>query len=157
MGPRSEDRGDVACNSSRSRWASTLQWVHGPRTVVMTKRDRSVCTFFPASMGPRSEDRGDVGPARSPRSRAEASMGPRSEDRGDGKVSTVRGGTVEPLQWVHGPRTVVMVNREYLYAEVMELLQWVHGPRTVVMWRRPGKQTLRGSPGFNGSTVRGPW
>src|SRR5690348_16132156 len=35
-----------------------LQWVHGPRTVVMAPLDRPACGFLDASMGPRSENRG---------------------------------------------------------------------------------------------------
>ena len=85
-------------------------------------------------------------------------MGPRSENRG--YVPTVswsdrpspasfNGSTVrEPwlwselrfarslkewLQWVHGPRTVVMPIGLQPGDYWKTLLQWVHGPRTVVM------------------------
>ena len=40
------------------------------------------------------------------------------------------------LQWVHGPRTVVMLPGEPPAAEGL-VLQWVHGPRTVVMLASP--------------------
>ena len=62
----------------------------------------------------------------------------------------------DTLQWVHGPRTVVMLVQRGRMTPQLVQLQWVHGPRTVVMllvivavaghaWR------------FNGSTVREPW
>ena len=81
------------------------------------------------------------------------------------------------LQWVHGPRTVVMriarvgrrlqergfngstVREPWLWPAArvsrlrQQLLQWVHGPRTVVMIALlDGDQSF--DPGFNGSTVR---
>ncbi len=37
------------------------------------------------------------------------------------------------LQWVHGPRTVVMATLPTAGSGIVTLLQWVHGPRTVVM------------------------
>src|SRR6266496_2728262 len=83
MGPRSEDRGVAgACLASRKNLSSLqwvhgprtvvsgagrndepapavgLQWVHGPRTVVSLWRMRQQLIPDGASMGPRSEDRG---------------------------------------------------------------------------------------------------
>src|SRR6266849_3565541 len=84
-----------------------LQWVHGPRTVVMTptyngnwkgsvsfngstEREPWLCRraapaleqLAGASMGPRSENRGHHRHrSEAPRDRLRASMGPRSENR----------------------------------------------------------------------------
>ncbi len=61
MGPRSSDRGyvrgDVQVLKSHP---FTLQWVHGPQTVVMAALQRCKSSFVRASMGPRSSDRGYV-------------------------------------------------------------------------------------------------
>ncbi len=62
-----------------------LQWVHGPRTVVM--RDT------------------ETWPTKTPIS---PSMGPRSENRGYDARFLAHSLSRWPLQWVHGPRTVVM-------------------------------------------------
>ena len=182
MGPRSENRGYAFTQSCLVPCAALLQWVHGPRTVVMrtvrSTNDRRVCN---ASMGPRSENRGYVHRRRRCRQRpgrfngstvrepwlwtqsqtetdagapsfngstvrepwlcpkkgeclglsVAASMGPRSENRGYGLVPHRAGAHHGGLQWVHGPRTVVMPC-----------------------------QTCGASPEhprFNGSTVREPW
>src|SRR5436853_510209 len=113
-------------------------------------------------MGPRSEDRGyrvrRITPIACP---GMASMGPRSEDRGyRGRWqspalgdccfngSTVRGPWLSPsapvfrkrkrrLQWVHGPRTVVIGSRVRKPLLDRLELQWVHGPRTVVIAANP--------------------
>ena len=98
----------MACAASTAATSTTLQWVHGPRTVVMWKVQvafsHEVC----------------------------ASMGPRSEDRGDGRRAVTHPWHILLLQWVHGPRTVVM-HELRLDASGLRELQWVHGPRTVVM------------------------
>ncbi len=188
MGPRSENRGYAVGSAGKSRRRQRLQWVHGPRTVVMSSDQCTECLCDGvASMGPRSENRGyaegrlgrhqvaagfNGSTVREPwlcrlshrRPAAvgqNASMGPRSENRGYGprldllvnlsdrpcfNGSTVR----EPwlclpvlpaaapadrvLQWVHGPRTVVMDRRTTRTGRTATcMLQWVHGPRTVVM------------------------
>ncbi len=60
-------------------------------------------------------------------------MGPRSENRGYRGADRLAQQLVAVLQWVHGPRTVVICCFE-AWNEVVEYrLQWVHGPRTVVM------------------------
>ncbi len=106
-------------------------------------------------------------------------MGPRSENRGygshlghalwtQGRLQWVHGPRTvvmfvpvedvqraEPLQWVHGPRTVVMMG-ESLAMSFAQKLQWVHGPRTVVMSLQ-SMPSRHGPYGFNGSTVREPW
>ncbi len=62
-----------------------------------------------ASMGPRSENRGYVGIGqKSDFQVIDASMGPRSENRGYGSHLGHALWTQGRLQWVHGPRTVVM-------------------------------------------------
>ncbi len=159
----------------------SLQWVHGPRTVVirtcpggLSWRDRSC-----ASMGPRSENRGyeEMRAARLPC--LPASMGPRSENRGYEEKPTV-GDTFFAASM--GPRSE---NRGYLALVASDLplqswLQWVHGPRTVVIHfalcreqsevcasmgprsENRGYLILRHGGGreaarFNGSTVREPW
>ena len=110
MGPRSENRGYGSCVDWLVETGHWLQWVHGPRTVVMSKRPVRSSHYVDASMGPRSENRGYASTVRltSWRSRA-ASMGPRSENRG--YVKQHREAAADwrlALQWVHGPRTVVM-------------------------------------------------
>ena len=132
MGPRSENRGYGAgawATNSRCRsfngstvrepWlceqfvvheteGATLQWVHGPRTVVMT-------LAVPVLNRPVA-----------------ASMGPRSENRGYAAMLHAIGIRGRRLQWVHGPRTVVMPTAA-TKGHGRPQLQWVHGPRTVVM------------------------
>ncbi len=84
-----------------------LQWVHGPRTVVIRHRqERLRSSTRRASMGPRSENRGYPSPC------LEYSL------------------TFRQLQWVHGPRTVVISNLG---------------------------QSKTAIKSFNGSTVREPW
>src|ERR1700683_1963261 len=61
-----------------------------------------------------------------------ASMGPRSENRGYAGKACLKVLKSAQLQWVHGPRTVVMNDIGSLLVRQVEL-QWVHGPRTVVM------------------------
>src|ERR1019366_2545487 len=41
-------------------------------------------------------------------------------------------GLISLLQWVHGPKTVVIALAAFMIAEVKSL-QWVHGPKTVVI------------------------
>ena len=109
MGPRSEDRGYrrrprdlcrsgdgfngstvrgpwLSLSEQVTKWLSViwLQWVHGPRTVVIGRKQRH-------------HDHG-----------ADASMGPRSEDRGYRHRAGFDVVGVDMLQWVHGPRTVVI-------------------------------------------------
>ncbi len=111
MGPRSENRGYRVRERSRSPWP------------------------VPASMGPRSENRGY---ARQECERADIA-------NGCFNGSTVREPWLSvnqwsiwsrhqlPLQWVHGPRTVVMPVCASVGLMFLGTLQWVHGPRTVVM------------------------
>ena len=111
-----------------------------------------------ASMGPRSENRGYDDGKQISLAEREASMGPRSENRGYERATEdyrrgaggFNGSTVRepwlcsrltgsayrlrgPLQWVHGPRTVVMPAARSVPRPPSCPLQWVHGPRTVVM------------------------
>ncbi len=110
----------------------SLQWVHGPRTVVIMSAGGERGATKKASMGPRSENRGY---------RLASRRALREDARFNG--STVREPWLSPLiygwsrnattlQWVHGPRTVVItqVSRE---GNGQGELQWVHGPRTVVI------------------------
>src|SRR5262249_14980385 len=80
----------------------------------------------------RSENRGYAVTSATPMSTItyDASMGPRSENRG----------------YVQGAPSL---------SRPLNKLQWVHGPRTVVMSVRRRQPALRA--GFNGSTVREPW
>ncbi len=113
-------------------------------------------------MGPRSENRGyPVRRGCQPIRRMRASMGPRSENRGYARACASKSfHNKTMLQWVHGPRTVVMpfahrlgsprhvsfngstvrepwlcVARGACSRQSQGRLQWVHGPRTVVMPR----------------------
>ena len=158
MGPRSENRGYVAAEIGFHPGDTLLQWVHGPRTVVMAWLDGDTFAFVAGFNGSTVREPWlcPVAVAHEPAPCA-ASMGPRSENRGYGRrrivveVSPVRfnGSTVrEPwlcnatgpwawmsdaLQWVHGPRTVVMSCSSVGPGLSTPSLQWVHGPRTVVM------------------------
>src|SRR5438876_880425 len=107
MGPRSENRG----------YGRYGQWLGADA---------------PPSMGPRSENRGYGGRVRPIEGRTVPSMGPRSENRGYVMRSLVYF-PVFILQWVHGPRTVVMPCGSAYALAAGGTLQWVHGPRTVVM------------------------
>src|ERR1022692_2821860 len=60
-----------------------LQWVHGPKTVVIVGAVKALEAPVPASMGPRPEDRGY-----------------QQMDRNQNMLYW--------LQWVHGPKTVVI-------------------------------------------------
>ncbi len=64
-----------------------------------------------ASMGPRSENRGYQTCKKGELLKSIASMGPRSENRGYEKVGIAVRQIYEWLQWVHGPRTVVMPDK----------------------------------------------
>ncbi len=149
-----------------------LQWVHGPRTVVINHAGPHRIEHDGASMGPRSENRGYYLPPMSSNSSARASMGPRSENRGYSPYGH-KEERQSRLQWVHGPRTVVIrfqggeearrqgrfngstVREPWLFrSQVVEriaevLLQWVHGPRTVVIIfpLRRGNQRMKASMG----------
>ncbi len=81
-------------------------------------------------------------------------MGPRSENRGYVVASCRAVSFSRRLQWVHGPRTVVM-SIDPTWTVPQNQLQWVHGPRTVVM--QDVSVVLRSCTSFNGSTVREPW
>ncbi len=134
MGPRSENRGYLRVpragkhrmhcfngSTVREPWLLTrisaarttrarLQWVHGPRTVVIYASLTHCVPDDGASMGPRSENRGyflgvEVEVSAAPN----ASMGPRSENRGYSADPLWPGSTQRKLQWVHGPRTVVII------------------------------------------------
>ena len=61
----------------------------------------------------------------------------------------------ERLQWVHGSRTVVNIDRSERCVDTRQL-QWVHGSRTVVN-NTEHCICPASLPGFNGSTVREPW
>ena len=83
MGPRSDNRGYGELLSSTPTPATQLQWVHGPRTVVMVDGPQWQAFRVEASMGPRSENRGyDCDWAAACVGERLASMGPRSENRG---------------------------------------------------------------------------
>ena len=84
MGPRSENRGYPDAFGNATSFATVLQWVHGPRTVVILLHQTTAAGRFVASMGPRSENRGY-----------------RSSAPACARASW-------SLQWVHGPRTVVI-------------------------------------------------
>src|SRR5260370_36419982 len=85
MGPRSDNRGYGAPAITKENTDETsLQWVHGPITVVMEIETSS-----------ESED-------------CAASMGPRSDNRGYGGRMPNSGRTNEELLLVHGPKTRVM-------------------------------------------------
>ena len=113
-----------------------LQWVHGPRTVVMLTSVRWIALPIAASMGPRSENRGyDFSLEQANALRVECFNGSTVREPWlcGGKVTRVSR-LENGLQWVHGPRTVVMgESRQSQRAPTR--LQWVHGPRTVVMKR----------------------
>ncbi len=113
---------------------SRLQWVHGPRTVVM-RRDR-----LSTAHGVRSFNGSTVREpwlwrrcSRDGRPQSTASMGPRSENRGYAASWRAGSWLAMELQWVHGPRTVVMIDGTAMQVMAAIWLQWVHGPRTVVM------------------------
>ncbi len=109
MGPRSENRGYVETMKEPTGIVAELQWVHGPRTVVMCSASIVITVSVRASMGPRSENRGYDGESERAAPRGcQASMGPRSENRGYGGDSPRGVSSASRLQWVHGPRTVVM-------------------------------------------------
>ncbi len=153
MGPRSENRGYPTKQVRTLTYTAELQWVHGPRTVVMCLGlfDVIVRALLQWVHGPRTV-------VMKPQSSLvvhsrEASMGPRSENRGY-VMSDWTEFVDRWLQWVHGPRTVVICHTWHDAVTVCQL-QWVHGPRTVVMgWWFPGVPAWTG---FNGSTVREPW
>src|SRR5690349_18518345 len=109
MGPRSENRGyvdtcvKVLVTQARFNGSTVREpwlWICGSEK----GRKRVV-----ASMGPRSENRG-YGPRQRCRdaARPRASMGPRSENRGYADAVRFAVREAVKLQWVHGPRTVVM-------------------------------------------------
>src|SRR5260370_9996715 len=59
MGPRSDNRGYGAPAITKENTDETsLQWVHGPITVVMEIETSSESEDCAASMGPRSDNRG---------------------------------------------------------------------------------------------------
>ena len=58
MGPRSENRGYALPAAFAEHETAQLQWVHGPRTVVMVAIKTPNERWYTASMGPRSENRG---------------------------------------------------------------------------------------------------
>ncbi len=139
MGPRSENRGYPGNGACDAGWQEMLQWVHGPRTVVIWGWIR------PTSC--RHGHRFNGSTVREPwlsRSGYAATAvaadtlqwvhGPRTV--------VIRGEFPKPvnfprasLQWVHGPRTVVISRMDRPAAGRLRRLQWVHGPRTVVMLR----------------------
>ena len=153
MGPRSENRGYVAGPGQRPG-RDRLQWVHGPRTVVIVGVVQRIEQGKTASMGPRSENRGYGNP-----------QGPAGAEPRGFNGSTVR----EPwlswmipesslprlvLQWVHGPRTVVMRR----HGRLRRLHEASMGPRSENRgYFRSHRGPARNWHSFNGSTVREPW
>ncbi len=158
-----------------------LQWVHGPRTVVMSRRPSQcasgrtsfngstvrepwLCAVLTiakvygevASMGPRSENRGYGVLLRLPVGLGQsASMGPRSENRGYEKREFQLVEDKEGLQWVHGPRTVVM---DALRMDGVKREECFNGSTVREPWLCVQLQSrVRRRCGFNGSTVREPW
>ena len=160
MGPRSDNRGYGQRREPMTARRSTLQWVHGPITVVMHRHHaRSVAmpelqwVHGPITVVMRASTvvlrHGGL-----------ASMGPRSDNRGYAANGDARRPSAVQLQWVHGPITVVMRaawsdseririaasmgprsdNRGYgrraaAIGSSYDGLQWVHGPITVVIDR----------------------
>ncbi len=61
-------------------------------------------------------------------------MGPRSENRGYPLHHALNIFAAQMLQWVHGPRTVVILKARRTSFPKLAKLQWVHGPRTVVIF-----------------------
>jgi len=82
MGPRSEERGELAFSAPTSRPAS-LQWGRAPRSAERSRVRAQKPQPTYASMGPRSEERGELKATLLPPSDGYASMGPRSEERGE--------------------------------------------------------------------------
>ncbi len=78
----------ISISMRMSPLSTRLQWVHGPRTVVIAADVETYYEIYRASMGPRSENRGY---SRMwyilVRIHAQASMGPRSENRGYSRCS----------------------------------------------------------------------
>ena len=58
MGPRSADRGNVACASRHGR-LTRLQWGRDQLIAEIRRGARAAARNLPASMGPRSADRGN--------------------------------------------------------------------------------------------------
>ena len=82
-------------------------------------------------------------------------MGPRSEDRGYRRQESLRIPLLSLLQWVHGPRTVVIVGG---FTNGLREAKASMGPRSEDRgYRFKELQHREPSPRFNGSTVRGPW
>ncbi len=111
-----------------------LQWVHGPITVV-TLPDivLELLSYLTASMGPRSDNRGYVPDIlKAIEALQSASMGPRSDNRGYERDGAMVPPAFTPLQWVHGPITVVTSAAPSWDHDRWNKLQWVHGPITVV-------------------------
>ena len=78
-------------------------------------------------------------------------MGPRSDNRGYAPLVISVMFFSDPLQWVHGRITVVMLETIKGWRGAVKL-QWVHGRITVVMGSDlPGPSDDEW--GFNGSTV----
>ncbi len=135
----------------------TLQWVHGPQTVVMRHGSGDGRTCASSSFNGSTVLRPWLCMARA---QAMAQW--------------------QKLQWVHGPQTVVMWSNGEV-AAVTHRLQWVHGPQTVVMLLIRLALSLGGADAsmgprssdrgyavaaqvrqdrpirFNGSTVLRPW
>jgi hypothetical protein len=169
MGPRSENRGYGRLTPRTSRPIMGLQWVHGPRTVVMDCVRMRLAGSRWHFNGSTVREPWLCRSAQCPRCRRQGtSMGPRSENRGYGKQPTpsepavpvtcchhwMLVGEAIPLQWVHGPRTVVMAGVVFNRTQGRKVLQWVHGPRTVVMEANVETRRKAVRRYFNGSTVR---
>ncbi len=157
MGPRSENRGYrsptrvgrhcvVGFNGStvREPWlcgmrsliassTNKLQWVHGPRTVVIAAMTVSGGTVARGFNGSTVREPWLSGQCLHGLRKAGGFNGSTVREPwlcGRGIILIPPGGM---LQWVHGPRTVVMSHFPDTKCRNMQL-QWVHGPRTVVMY-----------------------
>ena len=107
MGPRSENRGYDVFVSSMWDEGCELQWVHGPRTVVMDFWLRRGQLEQGASMGTRFENRGYEVNGRIAWPSSKSFNGSTVREPWLSRTSKQGVDTCERLQWVHGSRTVV--------------------------------------------------
>ncbi len=180
MGPRSENRGYRQPGVAAASFDLTLQWVHGPRTVVIQFAVKMVVLDPVASMGPRSENRGYPAERLTRDAREWASMGPRSENRGYLQTGDTfmpdagcfNGSTVrEPWLSANSRAHDNYPGKSFNGSTVRE--PWLSGNLASGQMcerhrfngstvREPWLSTVRGvtpaaRAGFNGSTVREPW
>ncbi len=156
MGPRSSDRGYGVSDGGVLVRPSTLQWVHGPQTVVMAKAHLVNAKLFGLQWvhGPQTVVMAlEIDPIVD--IQEPASMGPRSSDRGYALAAPGRGLAWSGLQWVHGPQTVVM---RALGTPAGIALKASMGPRSSDRgYERNNSAKASSIHGFNGSTVLRPW